>query len=187
MNWRQALPRGARDTHHPRTQGAATATGRTCGSINCNASLTSSTCRSMSATFGPAPASGTGWSIVCSRSSRSTGADAPCGPTRPSSTHWQHDQPRWSRRARPTRSSAQSAGHQILAWRPRSCSGQATQPMMVARFRGPCAEWELFPMRLPRIARNVQARLIPPPSRSLCLFVGQTLCDARHFWRFLFH
>jgi hypothetical protein len=70
----------------PRTPGAATATGRTCGSINCNASLTSSTCRSMSATFGPAPASGTRWSIASSRSSRSTGADAPCGPTRPSST-----------------------------------------------------------------------------------------------------
>ena len=34
----------------------------------------------------PAPASGTRWSIACSRSSRSTGADALCGRTRPSST-----------------------------------------------------------------------------------------------------
>ena len=66
--------------------GAATATGRTCGSINCNASLTSSTCRSTSATFRQAPASGTRWSIACSRSSRSTSADALCGRTRPSST-----------------------------------------------------------------------------------------------------
>jgi hypothetical protein len=53
------LPRGARDIHHRRRRGAATATGRTCGSINGNASLTSSTCRSTSATFRPAPTSGT--------------------------------------------------------------------------------------------------------------------------------
>ena len=37
---------------------AATATGPTGGSINCNASPTSSTCRSTSATFRPAPAEG---------------------------------------------------------------------------------------------------------------------------------
>jgi hypothetical protein len=90
----------------PPTRVEATATGRTCGSTNCNASPTSSTCRSTSATFRPAPASGTRSSTACSRSSPSIGAAALCEPTRPSST---------SSAIRPTGSASSCAPAWIVA------------------------------------------------------------------------
>jgi hypothetical protein len=55
------------------------------GSADCNASQTSSTCRTTSAAFCPAPASGTRSSTASFSSSRSTGAGDLCGPTRHSS------------------------------------------------------------------------------------------------------
>ena len=57
-----ATPRRTKYSSQP-TPGAATAIGRTCERANCNASLASSTYRSLQATFRPAPASGTRWSI----------------------------------------------------------------------------------------------------------------------------